>query len=107
MFSHQGAALVFNEESTVLPEWRIRGVRGQIPIRRLGGTTFPLTLPFDGCDENETITATVPAETPRPESTATQRPLRILLVEDHADTAMVLSRILRRMGHEVLAASKR
>jgi CheY-like chemotaxis protein len=35
----------------------------------------------------------------------TQRPLRILLVEDHADTAAILARLLRRMGHDVVQAS--
>ena len=28
--------------------------------------------------------------------------LRILLVEDHADTAEILARLLRRMGHDVV-----
>jgi CheY-like chemotaxis protein len=69
------------------------------------GSTFRLTLPFDGCDEDE-ITGT-----PNPQSSTVpasgerlQRPLRILLVEDHADTAAVLARLLHRMGHNVLAA---
>lgn len=34
----------------------------------------------------------------------TARPLRILLVEDHADTAEQLTRLLRRAGHEVALA---
>ena len=33
------------------------------------------------------------------------RPLRILLVEDHADSAAVLSRLLQRSGHDVHTAS--
>ncbi|MEZ0385669.1 MAG: response regulator [Verrucomicrobium sp.] len=32
--------------------------------------------------------------------------LRILLVEDHADTSFALSRLLAKRGHEVLTASK-
>jgi len=73
------------------------------------GSTFRLTLPFDGCDEDEITTtgtlnhvqpSTVPASGER-----LQRPLRILLVEDHADTAAVLGRLLHRMGHDVLAAA--
>jgi two-component system CheB/CheR fusion protein len=32
------------------------------------------------------------------------RPLRILLVEDHEDTATVLAAMLRRAGHQVFAA---
>src|SRR4030095_16571637 len=67
-----------------------------------------LTLPLDGCDEDEITTtgtsnpvqsSTLPASGER-----LQRPLRILLVEDHADTAAVLARLLQRMGHDVLAA---
>jgi CheY-like chemotaxis protein len=34
-------------------------------------------------------------------SAASSRPLSILLVEDHADTAYVMSRLLRRVGHSV------
>ena len=72
------------------------------------GSTFRLTLPFDGCDEDEIATT----GTPNPVQSSTvpasgerlQRPLRILLVEDHADTAAVLARLLHRMGHDVLAA---
>ena len=72
------------------------------------GSTFRLTLPFACCDENE-IATTV---TPNPVQSSTvpasgeplRRPLRILLVEDHADTAAVLARLLHRMGHDILAA---
>lgn len=35
---------------------------------------------------------------------AATRPLRILLVEDHADTAQQLARLLKRAGHEVTCA---
>jgi len=72
------------------------------------GSTFRLALPFDGCDEDEITTtgtpnpvrsSTVPASDER-----LQRRLRILLVEDHADTAAVLGRLLHRMGYDVLAA---
>jgi CheY-like chemotaxis protein len=39
------------------------------------------------------------------QASAAIRPLRILLVEDHADTSAILLRLLRRMGHEVIHAS--
>jgi signal transduction histidine kinase/ActR/RegA family two-component response regulator len=72
------------------------------------GSTFRLTLPFDGCDEGEITTAGTPnpvqSSTVPPSGERFQRPLRILLVEDHADTAAVLARLLQRMGHDVLAA---
>jgi CheY-like chemotaxis protein len=43
---------------------------------------------------------------PNPPPTAReQRKLGILLVEDHADTAIVLARLLRKMGHHVVAAN--
>jgi len=72
------------------------------------GSTFRLTLPFDACDEHEIA----PTSTSNPAQSSTvpasgerlQQPLRILLVEDHADTAAVLARLLQRMGHDVLAA---
>jgi CheY-like chemotaxis protein len=35
---------------------------------------------------------------------STRRPCRVLLVEDHADTASVMQRLLRRWGHEVTVA---
>ncbi|HEX8916471.1 MAG TPA: response regulator, partial [Humisphaera sp.] len=35
---------------------------------------------------------------------AAARPLRILLVEDHADTARVMGRVLRTFGHDVATA---
>jgi CheY-like chemotaxis protein len=40
----------------------------------------------------------------RPPKTA-KRPVRLLLVEDHADTAAILSRLLRRTGYEVVSAA--
>src|SRR6202012_5316799 len=46
----------------------------------------------------------------RPRSTAARKaepakkPLKILLVEDHADTAEILKRMLVRRGHEVVIA---
>ncbi len=73
------------------------------------GATFLLTLPFDGCEQEEQIVPDVPPapalSSPLPTLAAImQRPLRILLVEDHVDTAAILTRLLRRMGHDVLPA---
>jgi len=42
---------------------------------------------------------------PSLESSESARKLRILLVEDHADTARQLTRLLMRAGHEVVTAS--
>lgn len=74
------------------------------------GSTFTLTLPCAAggeLPESESITRPAAAEQQqiRP-SNAAQRPLRILLVEDHADTAAILTRLLGRMGHEVLHADR-
>ena len=72
------------------------------------GATFVLTLPFDGCEGETEFTSSVSSAPtrlhPLPKPEITQRPLRILLVEDHADTATILTRLLRRMGHDVLPA---
>jgi len=81
--------------------------RGTLSVQSEGegcGSTFRLTLPFDGCDDDE-ITPHPVQSSPSPAAGEhLQRPLRILLVEDHADTAAVLGRLLHRMGHDVLAA---
>jgi PAS domain S-box-containing protein len=66
------------------------------------GSTFTLTLP---CGD---LKAASPAATRRnvsPGKTDGGARLRILLVEDHADTAVILTRLLSRMGHEVLHAA--
>jgi PAS domain S-box-containing protein len=79
---------------------------GTVAARSAGlgrGATFTFTLPVQ------------PATTPlhnrgaRDEVAITNgaeesRPLRVLLVEDHPDTSMVLSRLLRLVGHRVRAA---
>ena len=74
------------------------------------GTTFTLKLPFDGCHaEGETPSVEAAqgasvASHPAPAAKPAHRPRRILLVEDHADTAAILIRLLRRMGHDVIHA---
>lgn len=74
------------------------------------GSTFTLTLPLHGCvdgDGKQDTPARSPAEavpTATINEEASHRSLRILLVEDHADTAAILSRVLRRMGHDVIHA---
>ena len=75
------------------------------------GATFTLSLPLDACPDDDEITQpSVPdkATGTTPAGNADEiasRPLRILLVEDHADTAAVLARLLQRMGHEVMRAA--
>ncbi|MDQ3199621.1 MAG: ATP-binding protein, partial [Verrucomicrobiota bacterium] len=71
------------------------------------GATFTLSLPFDGCEEDGNVRppkAGVAHFSNAPATATTSRPQRILLVEDHADTAAILARLLRRMGHDVLVA---
>ncbi len=83
-------------------------LRGSSPGKGCG-STFTLTLP---CGSFElpyrgvppVSPATVPAENAPLASGVRQRPLRILVVEDHVDTAAVLARLLRRMGHDVVSA---
>ncbi len=74
------------------------------------GSTFTLTLPCKGCDDRESPQAFRRSQTPPSVESkggklrTDYRPLRILLVEDHADTAAILLQLLRRMGHYVVHA---
>ncbi|HET6247197.1 MAG TPA: CHASE3 domain-containing protein [Tepidisphaeraceae bacterium] len=61
------------------------------------GSTFTVNLPA-------VLAPTLPlpsAESREPKFRSKNRLLNILLVEDHADTARVMSRLLRRLGHTV------
>ncbi|MEO8044113.1 MAG: ATP-binding protein [Spartobacteria bacterium] len=84
--------------------------KGTLTVESAGagcGATFQLTLPFEGCQEDENVRppiAGVAHFRNAPASAPTSRPQRILLVEDHTDTAAILVRLLRRMGHDVLHA---
>ncbi len=64
------------------------------------GATFTFELPV--------LTNEPPADPGRPKPVAqpavVRTPLRILLVEDHADTARVLARLLQGAGHQVRTA---
>jgi PAS domain S-box-containing protein len=74
------------------------------------GATFSLRLPFTACEttidlgESERVQSASPAPPPDHMAPAAHRSRRILLVEDHADTAAILIRLLRRMGHHVVHA---
>lgn len=62
------------------------------------GSRFCLELPVSqasGAQEPDDV---------EPVPTAQSTPTRILLVEDHADTALVMSRLLTRWGYEVVTA---
>jgi len=61
------------------------------------GSTFTIELPGARAAE-------VAATAPPSKADAPPKPLRILLVEDHADTARLLARLLRRLGHTVHVA---
>ncbi len=73
------------------------------------GSTFTLQLPCDGC---EPLTPAGSGGVASQGSTPSASPFggtgskraRLLLVEDHADTAVVLARMLGRSGYEVLRA---
>lgn len=50
-------------------------------------------------------TMSIPAERSEPPAPGEgNRKLRLLLVEDHGDTAVILTRLLKKMGHDVVAA---
>lgn len=59
-----------------------------------------MNLPNDapGAEAPKKSTSSQPFDTSGPK-------LRILLVEDHVDTAVILGRLLRKMGHEVTTAN--
>jgi signal transduction histidine kinase/ActR/RegA family two-component response regulator len=63
------------------------------------GATFTLRLPAS----MDVAAASSPA--PEKSSDRISQGLKILLVEDHSDTAAVMSRLLRGLGHEVTIAS--
>jgi PAS domain S-box-containing protein len=62
------------------------------------GSTFVVAIPY----VNEPECQPTPAPAPRP--APAKKSLRILLVEDHADTADIMSRLLRHLGHSVALA---
>ncbi len=88
-------ALVELHQGTILAE---SGGRGQ-------GSLFTVVLPMDAANA-----ASQSVELPSASPATEEPPLRLLVVEDHADTARVLSLLLRRAGfvvnlaHSVTAA---
>ncbi len=78
---------------------------GQIDARSDGrdqGATFTVRLPI--CEQEVPQEASSPAQNDAPSAPDTRR-LRILLVEDHGDTAKVMKRLLVGKGHEVETAA--
>ena len=73
-------------------------IRAESPGEGLGAT-FIIELPA------ESAAAATPSPGPTPAADRQTQTLRLLLVEDHADTARTLSRLLRRAGFEVINAS--
>jgi CheY-like chemotaxis protein len=79
----------------------IEAQSGEIAAQSAGpncGSSFTVTLPV--VEENPE-TASPEETTIRPDA----RPVRILLVEDHADSAFALKRALSQSGHDVILAS--
>jgi len=66
------------------------------------GATFTVRLPLL---PNPATVPESPPSSPPPPTRKTLRPLRILLVEDHADTARVMQRLLKADGHTVATAA--
>ncbi|RYD73532.1 MAG: response regulator, partial [Verrucomicrobiaceae bacterium] len=67
------------------------------------GATFHITLPLVASATPQQETKAPPEVSPSPSSVV---PLRILLVEDHEETRIILERLLKRRGHEVFSAGK-
>ncbi len=72
------------------------------------GATFrislPAALPVEPDAERSLAGASMPPQASPLSSGDPGRPRHILLVEDHADTAYAISRLLRRLGHRVTQA---
>ncbi|HWB53815.1 MAG TPA: ATP-binding protein, partial [Tepidisphaeraceae bacterium] len=75
-----------------------------------GGAIFANSLgPGRGCSFHVTLPTTSAATQPAPaakpvKSQHPARSLKILLVDDHADTARIMAHLLRRQGHDVRVA---
>ncbi|MFP5286118.1 MAG: response regulator, partial [Thermoanaerobaculia bacterium] len=67
------------------------------------GAVFTLRLPAGDVPEPAAEPSRPPAP-PDAEAKAAASPLRLLLVEDHADTAAAMADLLRALGHEVTVA---
>jgi signal transduction histidine kinase/methylmalonyl-CoA mutase cobalamin-binding subunit len=68
------------------------------------GATFEVRLPVDSPEMDLDETAVMRARPSLQENAGAVRLLRILLVEDHPDTAEAMAEVLRLLGHEVTVA---
>ncbi|MFL6293791.1 MAG: ATP-binding protein [Thermoanaerobaculia bacterium] len=71
------------------------------------GATFRVHLPAGGWPAQAEPMPPIPSKSqksPRPLEPPASRPLRLLLVEDHPDTAEAMAELLRSLGHEVRVA---
>jgi two-component system CheB/CheR fusion protein len=71
------------------------------------GATFRVRLPLAQCALAATRETTPAPDTgiqDAPAAPAASRPLRVLLVEDHADTAEMMTLLIGSMGHRVVTA---
>jgi PAS domain S-box-containing protein len=65
------------------------------------GSTFTISFPEAHAPARTSAQTAAPAAPPRSDPSS----LHVLVVEDHEDTARVLEKVLRQMGHEVEACS--
>jgi PAS domain S-box-containing protein len=79
----------------------VREHRGRIWAESAGhnqGSTFHLEFPL--------VPAPIPGESGKPPARSLQtRSLRVLLVEDHEDSRIILQRLMTRWGHQVTVAA--
>jgi len=81
------------------------GSLGATSDGRCRGAKFSVRLPVGDLRSSQEAERSGPAgESPAPHPAAEAPPLRILLVEDHVDTAEAMADLLREMGHQVTVA---
>jgi len=106
------------EQGDIPPEIRFRGLGLGLSIAKAlveaHGGALRAQSKGPGCGSTFTISfpqAHPPARTPAPAIAPAAQPernsssLRVLLIEDHEDTARVLEKVLQQMGHEVETCS--
>jgi DNA-binding response OmpR family regulator len=96
-FGGLGLGLAISKAITELHEGTLTAASGG----KNAGATFTLSLPITKVAQPMDLVLPTCAPENLPRVSARNRPLNILLVEDHPDTASTMKRLLTRRGHSV------